>query len=91
MGELLDVVDQAEELPLRIDFAFSSQGEAIEPLVVSKVAEHRLHRCEAPAVEHPALWRIDTFLHSVGMGLGRVYGLALEEGDLARFGLRGGA
>ena len=91
MRQLLDVVDQAEELPLRIDFGFSSQGEAIEPLVVSDVAEHRLHRREASAVEHPALWRIDAFFHPVGVTLRRVRGLALEEGDLARFGLLGGA
>ena len=58
MGELLDVVDQAEELPLYIDFGFSAQGEAIEPLVVSKIAEHRLDHREAPAVEHPARGRI---------------------------------
>jgi len=67
MGEFLDVVDQAEELPLRIDLGFPSQGEAIKPFVVSKVAEHRLHRREASAVEHPARGRIDTFLHPVGV------------------------
>ena len=91
MGELLDVVHKAEELPLRIDFGFSSQGEAIEPLVVSDVAEHRLHRREASSVEHLARGRIDAFLHSVGVTLRRGRGLALEERHLPRLGLLGGA
>ena len=67
MCEFLDIVDKAVELPLRIDFGSAAQGKAIEPLVVSKIAEHRLHRREAPAVEQPSLWRIDAFLHPVGM------------------------
>jgi len=45
------LVEQAEELPLRIDFGFPSQGKAIEPLVVSKVAEHRLDRRIATPVQ----------------------------------------
>ena len=47
MSELLDVVDQAEELPLPIDLGAPAQSEPIEPLVVPHIAEHRLDRPEA--------------------------------------------
>jgi hypothetical protein len=89
--QLLDVVDQTEQLPLRIDFDLSSQREAIEPLVVSDVSEHRRYRREALAVKRTARGRIAALLHPVGMGLGRGRGFALEEGNLARLGLRGGS
>jgi hypothetical protein len=46
--ELLDVVHQAEQLPLRIDFLPAAQCEPALPLVVTQVAEHRLHRGKAP-------------------------------------------
>lgn len=91
MGELLDVVDQAEELPLRIDLRSPPECEAIEPLVVSEVAKDRLHRREASSVARPARGRIDAFLHPVGVTLRRGRGLALEERHLARLGLLGGA
>jgi hypothetical protein len=44
MRQLLDVMDEAEELPLRIDFLLSAQREAIEPLVVPDIGEHRFNR-----------------------------------------------
>jgi hypothetical protein len=45
--QLLDVVHQAVELPLRIDLGLPSQGEAVQFLVRSEVAEHRFHGGEA--------------------------------------------
>lgn len=47
---LLDVVDEGERLPLAIDFRVDAQREAVEPLVVAQVAEHRLDGGEAPVV-----------------------------------------
>ena len=47
MREFLDVVDEAEELPLCIDFLPAAERESIEPLVVAHVAEDWLHRREA--------------------------------------------
>jgi hypothetical protein len=41
--QLLDVVHQTHQLPLPVDLGSASQGEAVERLVVSQVAEHRLH------------------------------------------------
>ena len=67
MCELLDVVDEAEELPLRLDLLPATERESIEPLVVADVAEDRLHRGEALAVACTTGGRIDSFLHSVGV------------------------
>ena len=51
MRELLNVVDEAEELPLRIDLLPSAEREPIKPLVVAEVAEDGLHRGEALIVD----------------------------------------
>lgn len=77
-----DVVGQTEELPLAIDFGAAAQRGAIEPLVVAPVPKHRLHGAEACIVPSPALRRIDALFHAGGVTLGRVGGLAAEEGDL---------
>jgi len=50
MRELLDVVDEAEQFPLRIDLLPSAEREPIEPLVVADVAEDGLHGGEALTV-----------------------------------------
>jgi len=42
VGQLLDVVHQAVEPPLPIDLGVPAQCDAMEPLVVSQVAEDRL-------------------------------------------------
>lgn len=55
MGELFDVVDQAEELPLPIDFGLPAQREAIEPFVVAHVRKHWLHRRKALPVTCPRI------------------------------------
>ena len=47
MRELLDVVYQAEELPLRIDLRSAAQREAAESFVVPNVGEDRLDRAES--------------------------------------------
>jgi hypothetical protein len=91
LGELFDIVDQAEELPLPIDFGLSAQREAIEPLVVSHVRKHRLHRRKALPVTCPTRRRINALFHPGRMRLGRRRGPAAEKGDLAHGGLVGGA
>ena len=50
MRQLLDVVHQAIQLPLRIDFDSSSQRESVELFVVPQIAEYRLHRGKASAI-----------------------------------------
>ena len=44
MRQLLDVMDEAVQLPLGIDLLLTSEREAIEPLVVPDIAEHRFNR-----------------------------------------------
>ena len=87
MRQLLDVVHQAVELPLRIDFLLSAQGEAIEPLVVPKVAEHGLHRGEPAAIQRPPALRINRPPHPVRVALCRSGGLAAKETYLPGLGL----
>src|SRR5258705_9901028 len=82
MRQLLDVVHHAIELPLSIDFALTSEREAIEPFVVTQIAEHRFDRGDAPAIECAAGGRIDAQLHSLGMSEWRRLA-AMEEGHLA--------
>ena len=84
MRELLDVVNQAEELPLRIDLDAPAQREAVEPFVVAQVAEHRLDGGEAAAVGDTTFGGIDALSHARGQ---RVLGFCVfEEGDLSRLG-----
>jgi len=67
MSELLDVVNQAVQLPLSVDLDAAPKREPIKPLVVPDIGEHRFHYCKAPAVEGPALRRVDALLHPVGV------------------------
>ena len=88
MRELLDVVHQAVELPLRIDFRFASERKAVEPLVVSDVAEHWLHGGKALPVAPAACFAVDLAFHPLGVGF-RVVVLAGEEHHLAHRGAVG--
>src|SRR5450631_1880942 len=49
--QLLDVVHQAVQMPLRVDFCLAAQGEAIQPFVMPQVAEHRLDGRHAASIE----------------------------------------
>ena len=51
MRQLLDVVYQTVEFPLRIHLLLSSEGEAVQLFVVAQVAEHRFHRCKASGID----------------------------------------
>ena len=62
-GQLLDVVHQAIQPPLRAHLVFAAQREPVQPLVVPDVAKHRLHRADALAVAPPSLWAVDALLH----------------------------
>jgi len=67
MHQLLDVMNKAEELPLRIDLLLASEREAIEPLVVPDVSEHRFNGSEASPVQGPAFRTIDRSFHEIGV------------------------
>ena len=81
VGEFLDIVDQAEELPLALDFRPAAQREAIEPFIVAQIAEHRLDDAKPLPVEPPTVRRIDAAFHSRRVRLGQRRGLALKEHD----------
>jgi len=87
--QLLDVVHQAVELPLRVDFGSASQGEAIQFLVRSEIAEHWLHGSEAPADHLASALGIDLTSHAIGRGVLRLGVLAGEDGYLSDQGALG--
>ncbi len=62
-GQFLDVMQQAVRPPRHTRFAAPAQRETVQPLVVSNVAKHGLHRAEALAVAAPALVAADAILH----------------------------
>ena len=90
MRQLLDVMNQAVKLPLRIDFLLPSECEAVELFVVPDVAEHRFHRGKASPVFRLAFRTIDAGFHFVGEGRFPIR-LALEETHLPGLCPGGGA
>ena len=82
MRQLLDVVNQTVQIPLRVHLWLGSQREAVEPLVVPQVGEHRLDDGDAPPVEAAAPLAVDRPLHAFGVAKRRALAL-VEEGDLA--------
>ena len=69
MRQLLDVMDEAVQLPLRIDLHLSSQGEAIESLVVPKIAEDGFNGGKALAIQSFAFVAVDCPFHEIGVAL----------------------
>jgi hypothetical protein len=61
--ELLDVVHEAVQLPLRIDLGAASQGEPIEALVRAQMRKHGLHRSEPLRTRRAAFGGVDPVAH----------------------------
>ena len=61
--ELLDVVHQAEHLPLPIDPRSAAQREARETFVIAHVPKHGLDDAEATAVESASFQRVNPLFH----------------------------
>lgn len=81
--QLFDVMDQAEELPLRIDLGAATQGEAIESFVVAEIGEDGFDGGEASPITRPPVGALDALSHLGREAVrGRRY-LAFEEGDLS--------
>lgn len=87
--QLLDVVDQTVERPLRVDLASAAQREAIQPLVVTEIAEHRLDGGEPSAIVTAALGAVDLAPHLAGGRFRGIRRLAPEERHLPAGGLVG--
>ena len=82
MRQLLDIVNQAVEIPLRVHLRLRSQREAIQALVVPKVGEYGFDDRNAPAVEPSSAQAVDSALHAFGVATRRAL-ILVEEGDLA--------
>src|SRR5712691_8791778 len=82
MRQLLDIVNQAVQVPLRVHLRLRSQREAIQALVVPKVGEHGFDDRDAPAVESSSAEAVDSALHAFGVAKRRAL-ILVEEGDLA--------
>lgn len=87
MRQLLNVMDEAIQLPLRIDLLLASQGKAVEPFVMPDVAEDRFHRCKASSVASLPFLAVDGSSHPLGIALFFRSGFAPEEADLPHLGL----
>ena len=85
MGQFLNVVYQAEQLPLYIHFHPAAQGEAVQFLVVANIAKHRLYGGKASAVLGTSFRTVDTLFHFVGVTFS--VKLTLEESNLPCFAL----
>ncbi len=91
MRQLLDVMDQTEEFPLRTDLLLTPEREAVQSLVVPDIPKHRFDRRKASPVECSAFRAVDRSFHDVGVTDLCWVGFASEEADLPDFGLLRGA
>lgn len=91
VGQFVDVVDEAEELPLPVDLRPPAEGEAREPLVVAQVREDRFHGREAAPVLRPALGGSEAPLHLPREALGAPGRRPVEAHHLPRGGPLGRA
>ena len=71
--QLLDVVHETVQVPLRVHLGLAAQVEPVQPLVVADVGKHRLHGAHTLAVQAPAQGRVDGRAHAVA-GVVRVEG-----------------
>ena len=65
VGQFLNIVYQAEELPLSLYFLFSAQTKAIELFIRSDIAEYRFHYRHSMAVNMFSFVTIDSLLHPI--------------------------
>ena len=91
MREFLDVLNEAEQLPLPVHLRATAQREPVEPLVMAEVPEDRFDRPESLRVLGAPLGRIDPFLHPRRVGRRRLRIWAMEKRDLSHQRFRGRA
>ena len=80
--DLLEVVDQAEHLPLAVHLGFASEGEAIQAQDMADMGENRFNRTQSPTVDESADSRIDLVFHLLGEGGLALLRATMEVGDL---------
>ena len=86
--QLFDIMHQAVQLPLPIHLGFSAQRKAVQTLVTTQIAKHRLHRRKAARDHLPARIRIDFLFHPIDMIFTGI-AFALQERNLPDRGLFG--
>lgn len=91
LSKLFDVVDETEELPLRIDLGPRTQGKAIESFVVTQIAEDGLDGGEALSVTFTAVGTVDVASHVSDKMVGARGGFGFKESDLSDLCFVGGA
>src|SRR6218665_2256078 len=79
-NQLLNVMRQAIQLPLRVDFARGQKCKAGQPMRM-QIAENGLDDAQAPRIQCASLAAVDPGLHGLGVRMGFVH-LAAEEGHL---------
>lgn len=63
------IVDDAIQLPLRVDLGLTTQSEAAQAALLD-VAEHRLDQAHAVGIDRTAFGAVDFPAHGAAMGVG---------------------
>jgi len=85
MGEFFEVVYQAEQLPLVINFGVASEGETIQLFVNSDVTKHGFYHGHAVAVDVFSCVTVYPLFHP--FGIGAFAGFVEDEGDWSTIAL----
>lgn len=90
MGNLLDVMDQGEQLPLGVDFIFATEGEPAHAFVL-EIREHRLDDGDALVIDVASHDGVEFAFHLFDWLFFSGFGDVEEDGDLFGDGLVRGA
>jgi hypothetical protein len=63
--DFADIVNQSEQSPLYIHFAFGTQGESIHVFMYTDVRKDRLDNCQPSRIDFLALLAIDLGFHQI--------------------------
>lgn len=88
MRQLLDVVNHAKQIPLRVHLWLGTQREPVQPSIVPQVSEDGFDDGDPPTVELAALLAVDRLLHALGVFQRRIL-ILLEERHLSDLGALG--
>src|SRR4029077_20047979 len=85
MRHLLDIMPQAEQLPLRVYFLLAPQCEPIHSLVL-QIPEHWFHNRYPLVIDEPAEERVELPLHPFDRGVLLLFHTANKDGHLLGLG-----
>lgn len=81
--QLLDIVDDTQQFPLRVDLRAAAQGEPIKTLVLTHVSKHRLDRGEPLRILREPRRRVEPRVHQRGSIRSRRITGPAKEGDVS--------